>query len=111
MTSSVKKGNYYKVKTKEYFIEKGYVVEYLEKYQSIFIPKTKKVFHIKKDLFASDILAMNGEDIIFINSVLGKEHLAEHIREFQKYPFPKFVKRWIVAWTPRVKEPDIVIVE
>jgi len=100
------KGDYWKIKTKDWLQKKGYQVEYLEKLQRIYTKN--KVIYIKKDIFASDLLAISKDEIIFVNSVLNKKNVASHIRGFMKYEFPYFVKRWVVIWTPRVKEPEIV---
>ena len=107
------KGNYYKVKTKKWLEKDGYQVEYLEKLQRIFTGA--KLFYVKKDLFASDILAMNEQDIIFVQVKSGKNttgiSIKKAIQEFQKYQFPEFVKRWIVVWRDKQKEPEVIEVE
>ena len=108
--SSSQKGNYYKLKTKKWFEAKGFEVEYLEKLQRIFAKD--KVIWIKRDLFASDMLALKKPDeIIFCQVKLGKSNIAGAYKEFAKHQFPDCVKLWIVVWTPRVKEPEIVEVE
>ena len=103
------KGNYYKVKTKKYFEDLGFHVEYLEKFQKLFIKG--KVLHIKRDLLASDGLAMKEDQLIFWQSKLGKSNVADAVKEFNKLPFPPFVDTWIIVWTPRVKEPEIIEVK
>ena len=104
--STVKKGNYYKKKTKDWFKDDGYVSEYVEKQQRIY---TKgKVIFIKKDLWGADGIAMKEDELIFWQAKLNKKGISSAIKEFKKYPFPKFVKCYIVVWTPRVREPDII---
>jgi len=109
------KGNYYKLKTKKWFKEKGYACEYLEKLQRIVVKDKKKnkskVIFIKKDVWGADGVAMNGEEIIFWNSKLGDKNIAEGLKEFAKYPYPKNVRRWLVVWEVRKREPEIVEVE
>ena len=105
------KGNYYKYKSKKWLEEKGYKVEYLEKLQRIYDKKNNKVIFVKVDLFASDILAISKDEIIFVQVKLNKKNIAEAIKEFNKYPFPNFATRWVLVWTPRVGEPEIVNVE
>ena len=108
-SSSWKKGTYYRLKTKKWFKEKGYWTEYLELQQRIF---TKgKVLFIRRDLAGADGLSMNGKEIIFWQSKLNTAHIADAIKEFNKYPFPDCVERWIIVWTPRVSEPQIIEVK
>ena len=103
------KGNYYKLKTKKWFQDKGYFCDYLEKMQRIY---TKgKVIFIKRDVAGADGLAMNGQEMIFWQCKLNKKNIAEAIKEFNKFPYPKCVERWIIVWKPRVKEPEIIVVE
>lgn len=105
-TSTVKKGNYYKYKTKKWFEDDGYYSEYLEKKQRIF---TKgRVIFINRDLAGADGFAMNKNEIIFWQCKLNKTHISDAIKEFNKYPFPDCVKRWIVVWEPRARAPHIV---
>jgi len=107
----VNKGQYYKIKTKEYLVKKGYQVEYLEKLQRIYIPEKKQVLFTKKDIFGADLVAMNENEIIFVNSKTGKSNISTGIKEFMKFRYPKFVKRWLVVWTPKIREPEIVEVQ
>ena len=103
------KGNYYRRKTKAWLEAKGYTVEYMEHYQRIF--KAGKVILIKKDLFASDVLAINDKEIIFANSILGRKNIASHIKGYLAYEFPDIpqVKRWIIVWEERARgEPEII---
>jgi len=109
MASSVKKGNYYKRKSKEYYEKLGYVVQ-LTEFCCGMVIKGRTIYR-KIDIFGSDGIAMNGKEIIFWNSKAltseRKEALTEvigHTRiEFAKYPFPKSVKRQAIIWKPREK--------
>jgi hypothetical protein len=103
-------GKYYKIKTKKWFLGKGYFCEYLEKNQTIFNKKTGKIIFIKRDIAGADGLAMNKDEIIFWNSKSGHANIKQGIEEFQKYPYPGYVKRWIVKWIPRKAEPEVVII-
>lgn len=103
------KGDYYKYKTKKWFEKKGYFSDYLEKRQRIYIQG--KVMFIKRDIVGSDGLAMNGEHLVFWQCKLNKANIDKGIKEFKKYPFPSNVERWVIVWTPRAREPEIVIVE
>lgn len=100
------RGDYYRWKTKKWFQKNGYSVEYVEVYRRIV--KDGKVLLLKKDLFGADMIAMNGQEIVFANSVLYKKNIAKHVKEFEKYPFPDCVERWVVVWEKGKREPDIV---
>ncbi len=109
-----KRGNFYKKKTKQWFLDQGYDCEYVEKYVSRFIPG-KGIFHSKKDTFGADGVSMNGQEIIFWNSKatlnLAREKngiISKAEAEFKVYKYPLVVKRWVVIWEPRVKNPLIV---
>ena len=103
------KGNYYKTKTKKWFEADGYTCEYLEKLQHIF---TKgKVIYIKRDLLGADILAVNDKEFILANVISNRGDLAKHIKRFKDYPNPDFIKRLIVYWEVRAKEPEIIEVD
>jgi hypothetical protein len=107
--SRAQKGNYYKLKTKKWFLDKGYACEYLEKMQRIF---TKKgIIFIKKDVFGADGVAMNKDEIIFWNSKFGRSNISAGIKEFEQFPYPKSVKRWVVVWGLREREPEIHFLE
>lgn len=107
------RGNYYKYKTKKWFEKQGYCCDYLEKLQRVY--SNGQLIYVKRDLFASDILAFNQNEIIFCQVKSGKKdtgiNIKKAIEEFSKYPFPKFVKKWIVLWRERQQEPDIIDVD
>lgn len=100
------KGNYYKMKTKVWFKKKGYECEYLEKLQRIV--NKGKIIYIKKDIWGADGIAMNNKEIIFWNSKKGKTNISKGIKEFQKYPYPSHIKRWLIIWEERIREPEII---
>lgn len=112
MASTTSRGNYYKRKTKDYYEKLGYVVQLTEfMCASVF---KGKCFYRKIDIFGSDGIAMNGEEIIFWNSkhsTTTKESMDRIINygkaDFEKYPFPDYVKKQIVMWQPR-KKPEII---
>lgn len=107
------RGNYYKRRTKQWLEKKGYVVGYLERYRRFL--KGRSIKYIREDIFGADLVAMNKEEIIFINSIFNDKqrsaHVADHMKGFLKYPYPPFVQRWIVVWSFKVKEPEIIEIE
>lgn len=100
------KGNYYKLRTKKWLEEKGYQVAFLERLQMVYTKD--KTIPIKKDQLGSDLLAVNDSEVIFIQVKLNKGHISDGGKEFAKFIFPEFAKRWIVVWVPRAREPEIV---
>ena len=105
--SNVSKGTYYKLKTKKWLVDKGYQVEYLERFSRIYDKKKKKVIWIKRDLFASDMLAINKNEIIFVQVKFGKKNVAQGIKAFAEFDFPKCVQKWVVIWQKGDHEPEI----
>ena len=101
-------GNYYKYKTKKYLEDKGYDVDFLERYIRWLDKKTNSVKMFKKDIFSSDIIAMNENELIFIQVKQGKKNIAEAIKKFNTYHFPKFVGLYIYVWDKGYKEPEIL---
>lgn len=103
------KGNYYKRRTIEWLRGLGYQVEPVEKLQRI-VTKTGRMIFLKKDVFASDGLAIGNNEVIFWNSILTKHNLADHIRGYMAIPFPacEHLKQWIVVWEKGARSPEIV---
>jgi len=111
MASTTSRGNYYKAKSKEYYEKLGYVVQITEFMCGRMIAPNKMIY-IKKDVFGSDGIAMNGKEIIFWNSkhFTSKESLSSQMnqarKEFNQYPFPEGVTKQIVMWE-KGKKPII----
>lgn len=110
--SNAKKGSYYKLRTKKWLEGKGYEVAFLERMMWIFTKdKTtgeKKMIPIKRDQFGSDLLAVNSEQIIFVQVKLNKKNVADARAEFAKHVFPSCAQKWIVVWEVRAREPEII---
>lgn len=113
MSSTVKRGNYYKKKTQKYLQKLGYIVQLTEFVSSRPIGGGRMIWS-KKDVFGSDGIAMNGNEIIFWNAkaTIDKNvgvswHKSTGKSEFSKYPFPGCVKRQLYIWEPR-KQPVII---
>lgn len=109
MASTISKGNYYKRKSKQYYEKLGYYAVITEFVTSIKTPNG--TFYKKIDICGSDGLSMNGEEIIFWNSKATTEDREDGITkmkseaklEFEKYPFPKSVKKQAIIWLPKKK--------
>lgn len=112
--TSTQKGNYYKKKTQQWFQAKGYETQLTE-----FVTTRPigggKVIYVKKDVYSSDGISMNGDEIIFWNSKATTEDRQDGITKmkseakiaFEKHNFPKCVKRQAIVWLPRIKEPYV----
>lgn len=115
MASTTSRGNFYKKKTQEYFQKKGYVTQLTEFMTARYIGPGRIVY-IKKDVFGADGISMNGKEIIFWNSKHGttkrgkSDSTYSGKSDFEKFPFPPFVRRVIVFWEPR-KEPVLIEVQ
>ncbi len=104
--TAVKKGNYYKSKTRDFLKKQGYAVETMERYTQ-FVKDGKRIM-FKRDIFASDLLAMNENDIIFVQVKLGRKNIASGIKAFQDISFPPHVKKQIFVWEQGRGMPEVI---
>lgn len=102
-----KVGTYYKYRSKQFFLKNGFKAEYLERAHRFITPDGKVMFS-KSDVFGADILAMDGKQMIFANSKVGRKNIAQGIKEFMKHPYPPGVIRWVLVWEKGASEPEIV---
>jgi hypothetical protein len=114
MASTTSRGNYYKTKSKKYYEDLGYTVQITE-FMCGRVIAPGKVIYCKKDVFGSDGIAMNGNEIIFWNAKHTTTNDISWVKstgkkEFQKYPFPDNVIKHLIIWQPRKKQPEIIIV-
>jgi hypothetical protein len=115
MASASSRGNYYKNKTRDWYQERGYTVQ-LTEFLTVRPVGHGRVIYSKKDVFGSDGIAMNGDEIIFWNSKAASsprqviDLRSKGKREFARFPFPKSVRLQLVIWEPR-KKPLIVGVQ
>lgn len=112
MVSTNSRGGYYRKKSEDYYRDLGYMVQTTEFICGRPISKDK-IIYVKKDVFGSDFIAMNRNEIIFVNSkhtITGNTSVEKSRgkKEFEKYPFPPHVKLQLIIWQPRVKVPLIV---
>lgn len=62
---------------------------------------------VKRDQFGADLMAMSDTRVVFIQVKYGEPRVAHATREFEKYVWPPFVERHVVAWRPRAREPEV----
>ena len=109
------KGNYYRLRTKKWLEEKGYLVENAEKSQRI-VTKDRttgelKVLFIKKDIWGADLIARNAESLVFVQVKANKGDISKGMKELSRGPWPPSVGRWVAYWPPRrrmAEGPEIV---
>lgn len=99
------KGDGYKLKTKKYFISKGYATEYVERITWV---GPGHNIPIRRDMFGADGLSIKPDSIVFWNSVLGRKNIADHVRIFQSFPYPPTVELYVVVWEKGKREPELV---
>ncbi len=104
------KGNTYKYKTKKYWEKKGYHVEYLEHYNTIFI-KGKVPLRIKVDILGADGCATSDTEFILWGSILSPKNLARVSASMLHVPMPNFVTRYIMVWTEGKPTPRVYNVD
>jgi hypothetical protein len=110
--STVSKGSYYKNKTREWYQKKGYTVELTEFVCGRMIAPGK-IIYTKKDILASDGIAYNENEFILWNSkhtTTGSiaNEKSSGKKDYEKIKVPKFIKKQLIIWQPRIKEPTII---
>lgn len=111
MPSAAAKGQYWKSRTKKFLELAGYQVAFLERV--LWIQTKVGRVPVKRDQFASDLLAVNREEIVFVQvkgGVSRRSQLAAARNEFGKFAFPSGTKQWIVLWAPRARDPEVIVV-
>lgn len=109
--NAVAKGQYWKGRTKKFLEKAGYQVAFLERV--LWIHTGRGRVPVKRDQFASDLLAVNETDVVFVQvkgGVTRRDHLADARRAFDAFAFPAGTHQWIVMWAPRARQPEIEVV-
>lgn len=120
------KGNYYKRRTKDWYEKQGYVVEGIEKSYKIYDKKNDKIIFVKRDLWGGDLVACKKcskkttifsdyhtninatqDEMIWIQVKSNKVDINKGLKELEKSPLPSFVKKIVVYWPERAREPEI----
>lgn len=111
MLSNAQRGAYYKTRSRKWLQSHGYQVADLEVVKWLH-PPGRSPIPVKRDQFGSDLIAVSGSEIVFVQvkggeSARGGTFPAAR-REFAKFTFPPFSQQWVLAWAPRAREPRIV---
>ncbi|MCM8767940.1 MAG: hypothetical protein NC921_04060 [Candidatus Omnitrophica bacterium] len=103
---SVKKGNRYKYKTKKYFENLGYNVEFLETY--IVYKRGDSLVYKHKDILYSDLIVYNENEVMLVQVKVNKKNIAEARKNYDKLKLPSCIKKLIVVWIPGLDKPHIL---
>lgn len=109
--SNVSRGNYYKKRSLEWFKKRGYNCELLEINYTLRAPG--RVIYKKFDPIGSDGVAWNEHEFILWNAkstITGSISSVKSSgkRDYKDYKFPNFIKKQLIIWKPRDREPSIV---
>lgn len=118
MASNAAKGARYKARTRIWLAAQGYQVAEMEVVRWVGAPATdgkagRGRFPVKRDQFASDLMGMRADGIVFVQIKGGKAAAGggtfpEAQRKFAEFVFALGARRWIVAWPPRAREPRVI---
>ncbi len=109
--SNASRGSYYKGRSKKWLEARGWQVWDMEIVRWIHRPGQQPI-PVKRDQLASDLGAMKGDRIVFIQVKGGEQARGGTFpaarRAFAEFKFSSFAERWVMAWAPRAREPRIV---
>lgn len=110
--SNAQRGAYYKNRTRRWLIAQGYQVADLEIVKWIYRPGGKPI-PVKRDQFASDLLAVSALHVIFVQvkggaQCVGNGQFGSAQRAYTAFQWPESVRRWVVAWAPRARAPRVI---
>ena len=111
MPSAAAKGQYYMARTRRHFQNLGYVVEPLQLLG--WIKTATGLRPMKRDAFASDLLAVNATGVLFIQAKGGesrRDQRAAARAAFAKYPLGPGCQQLLVMWAPRARAPEIEVI-
>ena len=109
--STASQGQHWKARTKKWLEGQGYQVGHLER--MLWIPTAGGRVPVKRDQFASDLLAVSPSAVVFIQVKGGassRSQLAAARTAFADFACPPGAQQWIVLWQPRAREPELVVV-
>jgi hypothetical protein len=105
MANKIQRGNYYRLKTKHFYEAEGYEVANAEVKKPM--PIKGRLIWIATDIFASDLIAMNGKEILFIQVKTNRGDVSKAVAEFAKHKFPENIRKVVVCWPERASVPDV----
>jgi Holliday junction resolvase-like predicted endonuclease len=99
--NKIRKGNYYRLKTKKWLESKGYLVEILE----------HSGRYSKKDIWGSDLIAKNETEMVFIQVKSNKGDISSGKKQLLATAWPPNIELWVVYWEVYSKSPTIHMVK
>ena len=117
--STASKGSYYERRTKEWLESLGYAVSSAKDRRMTIRQEDGKKPSFQaysKDVFGCDLVAMNGEHMLWVQVKSNPAHISSAVKTLMEYPWPRSpqIKVWVVLWPHRrrLKEgPEITEVE
>lgn len=109
--SNASQGQHWKARTKKWLEAQGYQVGHLEIQRVVHTPRG--MFPIKRDQFASDLLAVSVAGVVFVQVKGGaapQSELAAARAAFAEHPCPPGAQQWVVLWQPMARAPEVVVV-
>lgn len=111
MASNAQRGAAAKSKTKKWLEAQGFQVGHLEIVHWLHTPRGR--IPVKRDQFASDLLAVSAARIVFVQVKSGAQvtpgtEFPDAQKAFRDFDFPQFCEQWIVGWPFRAREPRVV---
>ena len=111
MASNASRGAAAKGKTKKWLEKQGFAVADLEVVRWLHTPRGR--LPVKRDQFASDLLAIDATRVVFVQVKSGKQvgpatEFPDAMRAFAEHTFPACSEQWVVGWPFRAREPRVV---
>src|SRR3990167_3716490 len=110
MASNASRGAAAKGRTKKWLAAQGYHVADLEVVRWVFTAHGR--VPVKRDQFASDLLAMSATEIVFVQVKRGAAAIGGTFpaarRAFAAFAFPPAVRCLVVGWPPRARAPRVI---
>lgn len=106
--SNAKRGAYYKARTRRWLEKQGYQVFDMEVVR--WIQRGNIRIPVKHDQCGADLGAMSATELVFVQVKSGNVNgnFPSARRKFAEFTFPPFVRRCVVAWARRARQPRVV---
>jgi hypothetical protein len=109
--SNVQRGSYYKARSKRHLERAGYDVADMELVRNIWTPHG--VLPSKRDQWASDLLAKNGEELVFVQVKSVAPGRSPDVRVARRKfaaagPWPPSTRRIAHVWRRGARVPEVV---
>lgn len=111
MASNASRGAAAKGRTRKWLTARGYSVGDLEIVRWVY-KHGRPAFAVKKDQWASDLLAVGHDTVIFVQVKSGESARGGTFpsarREFASFTFPTMARTIILGWPPDARVPRLV---